>query len=119
MADSLPLVPISPDRLSYLLAALLVYRQYRLRYTPQSEERSYTLLVLDALLPKLHCGIQPHEGEMPLWLTVDEVGVMKSGLSMLIERLKGKPASRSTREEITHLQELKTMLDQHFSSTQD
>lgn len=119
MANPLPLVPISPDRLSYLLAALLVYQQFRLRKTPPSVERAYTLMVLESLLPRLGSGIREHEGDLPLLLTVDDVQVMKNALATLIDRLNRKPSSRASVKELTSLKELKNLLDQHFSETQD
>jgi hypothetical protein len=119
MSDALPFVPISPEQLQYLFAAMLVYQQYRLRKTPPSEERSYTLLVLTFLLPKLQRGIEPHEGEMPLLLTVDDVQVMKGGLTVIIDRLNRKSVPRKIKQKITHLKALKTMLEQNFSTTQD
>lgn len=63
MDNALPMVPISQDRLSYLIAALLVYRQYCTRKMPPSETRTSTLLILTFLLPKLECGVHLAEGE--------------------------------------------------------
>lgn len=119
MDDALPVVPISPDHIAFLMAALLVYQQFRQRKTPPSEERRHTLSVLLFLLPKLQRGIEPHEGELPLWLTVDEVSVIKGGLTMMLDQLKRKPASRQITQEIARLKQLKTLFDQHFSTTQD
>ncbi len=119
MSNALPFVPISQDLLQYLIAAMLVYQQYRQRKTPPSEERGHTLLVLTFLLPKLQCGIEPHEGDIPLLLTVDEVRVMKGGLTILLDQLNRKPASGKIKREMTRLKSLKTLLEQHFSTTQD
>jgi hypothetical protein len=119
MSNALPLVPISQKRLNYLVATLLVYQQYRLRQTPPSEERRETLLVLTFLILKLQRGIEPHKGDLPLLLTVDEVCVMKSGFAMLIDCLNRRPVSYNITKEIAQLKELKTMLDQSFSTTQD
>lgn len=119
MGDTLPLLPISQERLRYLLAAMLVYQQYRLKKTPPSEERRFTLLVLTFLIPKLQRGTEPHAEEMPLPLTVDEVRVMKGGLAMMLDRLNRKPASRDVKREIVRLKALKTSIEQTFSTTQD
>lgn len=119
MSEALPLLPINQENLHYLLAAMLVYYQYRLRKTPPTNERRHTLLVLALLLPKLQCGTEPHEGNMPLLLTIDEVQVMKGGLAMLLDRLNLKPATRKVVQEIDRLRKLKTSLEQTFSTTQD
>jgi hypothetical protein len=119
MGKPLPQMPITPEHLTYLIAVMLVYQQYRQRKTPPTTEREHTLLVLTFLLPKLQRGIKPHEGELPLLLTVDEVHVMQSGLSMMLDSLKRKPASHAITQEITRLQQLKILFNQHFSITQD
>lgn len=119
MDKGLPQVSISQDLLQYLLASMLVYRDYRWLKTPPTRERGYTLLVLTSLLPKLQRGTELQEEEVPLLLTVDEVRVMKSGLSMMIDKLAQKTASRRLEREITRLKELKKLLDQHFHTTQD
>ncbi len=119
MSDALPFVPISQEHITYLIAAMLVYQQYRQRKTPPSEEREYTLLILLFLLPKLQRGIEPHKGEIPLLLTVDDVRIIKGGLTMMIDQLNRKPTSRYITQEITRLKQLKTLFDKHFSTTQD
>lgn len=118
MTDALPLVPISHDNLSYLLAAMLVYQQYRKKKTPPSVERAHTLLVLEALLPRLYLGTSVQEGSLPLLLTVDDVQVLKSGLTTLLDHMNRRPASRARAKEVARLKELKTLLDQHFPATQ-
>lgn len=119
MGKTLPLVPINQEHLRYLIATMLVYQQFCQRRTSPSEERQHTLLVLTFLIPKLHQGITPHEGEIPLLLTVDEVSIMKGGLTTMLDQLNRKPASRQIKQEITRLRKLRAMLDQHFSTTQD
>ena len=119
-----PMVPISLEHLSQLAAAMLVYEQFRRRKTPPSEERTHTLLVLAVLMPKLLYGAEPHEGDRPLPLTTDEVQVMKDGLATILDQLQRKPVRRGKQakkraEEITKLEHLKQMLDEHFRTTQD
>jgi len=113
------MVPISQEQLKQLAGAMLVYKQFLQRRIPSSQQRARTQLVQTFLIPTLLAGLEPHEGEMPLLLTVDEVLVMKRGLAILSDQLKCKPATRSLTQEITHQEELKRMLDQHFRSTQD
>jgi hypothetical protein len=119
MSETLPFLPISQDRLQYLLAAMLVYQQYRLKKTPSSEEQQHTLLILAFLIPKLQRGTEPHDGEMPLLLTVDEVRVIKGGLAMILDRLNRKPVSRQITQEITRLKMLQTTIAQSFLTAQD
>lgn len=54
-----------------------------------------------------------------MWLTVDEVSVIKGGLTTMLYQLKRKPTSRHLTQEITRLKQLKTLFDQYFSTTQD
>lgn len=117
MGETLPQMPISPEHLSYLLAAMLVYQQYRQRKTLLTTERGHTLYVLRFLLPKLQRGLEPHEGELPLLLTVDEVCVIKGGLAIMLERLNHKPVSRPITQEITRMKQFKTLFEQHFPTT--
>lgn len=119
MENSLPNVPISQEQLQALLAAMLVYRLYCRKRTPRTEEREHTLMVLESLLPKLSYGIGPHEDATLLFLTEDDVRVMKGGLRTLIDNLSGRPASHQIKEEIKHLEELKTLIGRNFSTTQD
>jgi hypothetical protein len=117
MSEPLPQMPITPEHLAYVLAAMLVYQQYLHRQTPPTPERAHTLSVLSLLLPKLQRGIEPHEGELPLWLTVDEVAVMKGGFTLMIDKLKRKPASQPMTREIERLKRLKTLFNQYFPIT--
>lgn len=120
MDNVLPMVPISQDSLSYLIAALLVYRQYCASKMPFSERRTSTLLILTFLLPKLERGLHPTEGEdRPLWLTVAEVRVIQGGLTILLDHLNRKPATPQIKQEMTRLKELKSMFEQHFGTIQD
>ncbi|MGH2478975.1 MAG: hypothetical protein ACRDHW_04900 [Ktedonobacteraceae bacterium] len=113
--NTLPMVPISQDRLSYLLAALLVYRQHCTRKMSPSERRNTTLLVLAFLLPKLERGTHPAEGEAsPLWLTTAEVRVIQAGLATILDQLNHKPASPSIKQEMARLKDLKRLFEQHF-----
>ena len=112
---ALPMVPISQDRLSYLIAALLVYQQYCTRKMSPSETRNTTLLVLAFLLPKLERGTHPAEGKTsPLWLTTEEVRVIQAGLATILDQLSRKPVSPSIKQEMTHLKGLKMLFEQHF-----
>jgi hypothetical protein len=119
MADTLPIVPIDQEPLQALIAALLVYQRYRLEKTPPTEERMRTLLILGFLIPKLYSGIGIHEGATPLWLTVDDVQVMKAGLATLLDNLNRKPLSAKIKKEMQRLKELKITIEQTFRTTQD
>ena len=118
-----PMVPMSQEHLIQLASAMLVYEQFRRRKTPPSQERTHTLLVLALLLPKLLYGTEPHEGDRPLPLTTDEIQTMKDGLATILDQLQRKPATgkkaKKRAEEITKLEHLKQVLDQHFRTTQD
>lgn len=114
-----PLVPISQDDLSYFIASLLVYQRYRREKTPPSQERDQALFVLALLIPKLQRGIEPQKGDLPLFLTVDEIQVMKGGLNTLLDLLNRRSSSARLKKEIARLKALKTLLDQHFVTTQD
>lgn len=119
MVDSLPLLPISSERLQALVAALLVYQRYRREKTPPSEERTRTLFILEFLIPKLYSKAGTHEEATPLWLTVDDVQVMKIGLATLLDLLNRKPPSARIKKEMQRLKELKTVIEQTFRITQD
>ena len=125
MPETFPIVPIGPEQLKRLVAALLVYQRYRQQRTPPTRERGATLLILSLLLPRLHQGVEPDgpgsaplEG-IPLFLTVAEVCVIKAGLATLLDLLKRKPTSRAIAQEIRALKALKTLIEQNFSTTQD
>lgn len=119
MRDTLPVLPIGQEQLQILVAALLVYKHYRRERTPSTEERLHTLLTLDLLIPKLYSAVSPHQEAIPLWLTVDDVQVMKAGLASLLDRLNRKPPSAAIRKEMQSLKELKAVIEQTFRTTQD
>jgi len=119
MADSFPLLPVSQEQLKELVGAMLVYKQYRFLKTQPTEERWQTLLILECLIPKLYCGVGIQEGAKPLWLTVDDVRVMKIGLATLLDQLNKKPRSPTIEAEMQRLKKLKTAIEQTFKTTQD
>ena len=98
---------------------MLVYKYYRFTKTPTTEEQQRTLLILDFLIPKLYRGIGVQEGNTPLWLTVDDIRVIKAGLATLLDRLNRKPPSPKLKKEMQRLKELKAAIEQTFSVTQD
>ena len=125
MPETFPIVPIGPEQLKRLVAAMLVYRRYRQQHTPATRERGYTLLILNLLLPRLHHSVEPTgpgsaplEGT-PLFLTTEEIRVIKAGLATLLDLLTRKPTSRAITQEIRALRALKTLLEQNFTTTQD
>lgn len=119
MDEALPALPIAPESLAYLVAVMLVYRQYLQRKRLPSDEQQHTLFVLMFLLPKLQQGIGPHKEACPLWLTVDEVQVIKRGLATMLDRLKHQPASQKISREIARLKQLKMSMEQTFSQMQE
>lgn len=119
MVQPLPMLPVSQDQLQQLIAVMLIYRRFRLEKTPPTEERSRTLLLLAFLLPKLCGGVGVHEEAAPIWLTVDEVSVLKAGLAAIFDALKKKAASRKVTEELERVNQLKIVIEQTFSTTQD
>lgn len=119
MGNSLPILPIGHEQLKVLVAAMLVYKRYRHEKTPPTEERLRTLLTLELLIPKLYGAVVIHEEATPLWLTVDDVQVMKTGLATLLDTLNRKPSSTAIKQEIQRLKELKTVIEQTFRTTQD
>jgi hypothetical protein len=119
MVDSLPLLPISQERLQALVAALLVYQRYRREKTPPTAERIRTLFILEFLIPKLYSGVGTHEEATPLWLTVDDIQIIKAGLTTLLDNLNRKPPSARIKQEMQRLKELKTTIEQTFRTTQD
>ncbi len=119
MVQPLPLLPISQEQLQQLIAAMLIYWRFRQKKTPNTEERRRTLFILEFLIPKLYRGVGVHEEATPLWLTTDDVSVLKSGMATLIAELNRKPASRKITEQIQQLKKLKTLIEQTFPTTQD
>jgi hypothetical protein len=119
MKDALPVLPIGQEQLRTLVAALLIYKHYRREKTPSTQERLHTLLTLEFLIPKLYGALCPHQEATPLWLTIDEVQVMKAGLASLLDRLSRKPPSAAIRKEMQRLRELKAVIEQTFRTTQD
>lgn len=118
MTDALPVLPISQEQLQRLIAAMLVYQRYRYEKTPPTEEQLQTLSILEYLIPKLSQWTVRHEETMPLWLTVDDVCVIKGGLDVLIEKLKGEPSSGKIDRELQNLQKLQIIIQQ-FKTTLD
>ncbi len=119
MTDALPQLPLDQNDLIALLGAMLVYHRYRMQKTPPSEERLFTLKVLESLLPLLNQGCGVYEHDRSLLLTVDDVCVLKGGLTTLLALLQCKPASAQLTQEITRLTRLKTLIESTFSTTQD
>lgn len=119
MGDSLPVLPIDQEQLQILVVVLLVYKRYRREKTPRTEEQLRTLLTLEYLIPKLYGAVSSYKEATPLWLTVDDVQVMKAGLTSLLETLNRKPPSAAIDKERQRLKELKAVIEQTFRTTQD
>ena len=119
MAEILPSLPIDQELLKALIAALLVYQRFRKEKTPPTEERLHTLLILHSLIPKLYTGVDTRETALPLWLTVDDVQVIKAGLAALLDNLNRKSASARLKKEMQNLKELQVTIEKTFRITQD
>ena len=119
MSDAVPLLPISQDQLQHLVAALLVYRLYRQKKTPPTEERMHTLIVLELLIQKLNLGIDTQEAALPLLLMEEDVSVIKAGLATLLDSLKRRVQPPKIKREMQQLRDLKTVIEQAFKIAQN
>jgi cell division FtsZ-interacting protein ZapD len=119
MPDAFPLLPISHEQLQRLVAALLVYRLYLQRKVPPTQERLRTFITLECLLQKLNLGLTTQEETLPLFLTEDDVSVIKAGFTTLLDQLKRKARPEKIKREVEQLQELKTLIEQTFKTVQD
>ena len=93
MHDPLPQLHMSDEQLTLLTAQLLVYQHYLQRKVPPSTKQRRGVLVLQALLRRLHALATSRQRPQMLLLTDEEVALIKEALTVLHRRVSEKRPS--------------------------
>ena len=105
---------IGQRQATYLSAALLVYRTYRLRKTPASAERTSTLAQIDTLFSRFQLA-EKRGSQRAVFLTKPEASTLKLSLLTLLDVLAHKPPSTAISKEMTYLRSLIALLGRHLA----
>ena len=101
---------IARRHLTYLVASLLIYRDYRLVKTAASAERTNTVQQVETLLLDLHLA-DVQGTNVSISLSGSEAAVLRLALQTLRDVIKRKPTTRAATKEMNYLNELLGLLD--------
>lgn len=128
--DAFPKAPITQEHLAKLVAVLLIHRKLLENKSFSAPEDMRTWLVLNQLIMVMEqAALRPvQQGEALVFLTVDDVHLIKQALATQLAMLKKRLSSPQLKQptlraeiasEIERLTALQKLINHHFSTTQD